>query len=134
MEESSRRVYESCDLLYEFPAEIWLTVYRRLDIAKRARVEPRTQMHMTMEKLFWRRVSSTSVLGISGIVLDNVLKLWIALRTQRNDNAREKFYRVQRFRKVDIFGRNFEIFENFKKSKDLRDELLLYELFEREPG
>ena len=42
-------------LLYEFPAETRLTVYRRLDstktIAKRARVEPRTQMHVTMKIL-----------------------------------------------------------------------------------
>ena len=45
------------------------------------------------------------------IVLDNVLKLWIELRKSKNDNAREKFYRVQCFRKVDIFGRSSEIFE-----------------------
>ena len=38
-------------LLYE-SAETWLTVYCRLDIAKRARVESRTQMHVTMSMLF----------------------------------------------------------------------------------
>ena len=42
-------------------------------IAKRARVEPRTQMHMTMEILFWVIISSISVLLISKIVLDNIL-------------------------------------------------------------
>ena len=51
--------YEWGDLLYEFPAETRLTVYRRLDmesntktVAKRARVEPRTQVHVTTKKLF----------------------------------------------------------------------------------
>ena len=29
------RAYESCDLLYEFPAETWLLVYRQLDINER---------------------------------------------------------------------------------------------------
>ena len=48
-------------------------------IAKRARAEPRTQMHMTMEKLFGVRISSTSGLGSDMIVLDNVLKIWIEL-------------------------------------------------------
>ena len=48
-------------------------------IAKPARVEPRTQMHMTMEKLFWKRISWTSGLGSPIIVLDNVLKIWIEL-------------------------------------------------------
>ena len=44
-------------------------------IAKRARVEPRTQMHMTMKKLFWIRISSISVRGSDIIVLDNKLKI-----------------------------------------------------------
>ena len=46
-------------------------------IAKRARVEPRTQMHMTMKIMFEMRISSTSVLVISGIVSDHMLKLRI---------------------------------------------------------
>ena len=65
-------------------------------VAKRARVGPRTQVHMTMKKLFWRRISSTSVLGVSIIVLDNVLKIWIELIKYRVD-AREKFYLMQTF-------------------------------------
>ena len=54
-------------------AETWLTVYHTISItrragvfpmksrtktiAKRARVEPRTQVHVTMEKLFWMATS-----------------------------------------------------------------------------
>ena len=48
-------------------------------VAKRARVGPRTQMHMTMEKLFWMKISSTSDLGSDMIVFNNVLKIWIEL-------------------------------------------------------
>ena len=40
----------------------------------------------------------------------------------------EKFYRLWRFQKVDIFGRNFEISKNLENSKIWsRDALLLYE-------
>ena len=85
-------------------------------IAKRARVGPRTQIVLTMKMLFLIRISSISGRGSDMIVLDNVLKIWIELIKQRNDNAREKFYRVQWFRKVDIFGRNFENFENSRKN------------------
>ena len=38
--EISRVVYKRGDLLYEFPAETRLTVYRRLDITRRAGVFP----------------------------------------------------------------------------------------------
>ena len=69
-------------------------------IAKRARVEPRTQMHMTMKMLFWGIISSTSVLLISEIVLDDMLKLWIELIKLIDDNAGEKFYLMQTFSKV----------------------------------
>ena len=48
-------------------------------VAKRARVEPRTQVHMTMKKLFGVRILSTSGLGSPIIVLDNVLKICIEL-------------------------------------------------------
>ena len=48
-------------------------------IAKRARLGPRTQMHMAKQKLFEMEISSTSVLGVSIIVLDNVFKIWIEL-------------------------------------------------------
>ena len=44
-------------------------------IAKRARVEPRTQMDMNMKKLFRLILSSTSVLRVSIIILDNALKI-----------------------------------------------------------
>ena len=64
-------------------------------IAKRARVEPRTQVHMTMKLLFWMRIPSISLRGSDMIVLDNVLKIWIELIKLRNDNAMEKFYRVR---------------------------------------
>ena len=76
MKEILRIYYKLGDLLYEFPAETRLTVYRRLDITrragvfpmesntktigKRAGVEPRTQMHVTMKKLFWIIISSIS--------------------------------------------------------------------------
>ena len=61
---------------------------------------PRTQMHMTMKKLFLMNISSISCLGSPIIVLDHVSKILIELIKSRNDNAREKFYRVQWFRKV----------------------------------
>ena len=44
-------------------------------IAKRARVEPRKQMHVTMIIMFWTIVSSTSVRLSDMIVLENVLKI-----------------------------------------------------------
>ena len=56
-------------------------------IAKRARVEPRTQMHMTMKMLFQILLGANKCLAISEIVLDNVLMLLIELIKQRNDNA-----------------------------------------------
>ena len=43
-------------------------------VAKRGRVGPRTQMHMTMKMLFWRRLSSLTGLESYIIILDNVLK------------------------------------------------------------
>ena len=48
-------------------------------VAKRARVEPRTQMHMTMEMLFWMKTLSTSARLSDMIILNNVLKIWIEL-------------------------------------------------------
>ena len=48
-------------------------------IAKRARVGPGTQMHVTMKILFWMIISSTSGLGSDMIILDNVLKIWLEL-------------------------------------------------------
>ena len=48
-------------------------------IAKRARVEPRTQMHMTMKIMFLMNVPSISRLGSPIIVLDNVLRICMEL-------------------------------------------------------
>ena len=48
-------------------------------IAKRARVDPRTQVHMTMGKLFCIMFVWNECWVISIIILDNVLKLWIEL-------------------------------------------------------
>ena len=48
-------------------------------IAKRARVEPRTQVHVTMKILFRMAISSDSVRLSEMIILDNVSKLWIEL-------------------------------------------------------
>ena len=89
-------------------AETWLTVYRTIantdTVAKRARVGPRTQMHITVKKLFLIRIASTRRRGSPIIVLDNALKIWTELITQRNDNALEKFYWVWWFGKFGIFG------------------------------
>ena len=52
MQEISRRHCKLGDLLYEIPAETRLTVYRWLDIAKRARVGPRTQVVLAMTNMF----------------------------------------------------------------------------------
>ena len=87
-------------------------------VAKRARVGPRTQMHMTIEKSVWIRSSSTSVLRVSIIVLDNISKIWIELIMLLNDNGIEKFYRLPCFRKIDIFRSLVRIFRKnrtFKK-------------------
>ena len=48
-------------------------------IAKRARVEPRTQVHMTMKMLFLIGIPSISVRGSDMIISDSVFKLWIEL-------------------------------------------------------
>ena len=48
-------------------------------IAKRARVEPRTQLDMTMIMMFWIIICSTSGLGSDMIVSDNVLKSYTEL-------------------------------------------------------
>ena len=48
-------------------------------IAKRARVEPRTQIVLTMKIMFWMRLSSTSVRRSDMIVLDSLLKIWMGL-------------------------------------------------------
>ena len=55
---------------------------------------PRTQMHVTMEMMFSKILSSKRFLGSPIIVLDNVLRIWIELIKLQNDNATEKFYRV----------------------------------------
>ena len=101
-----------------------LTVHRSLPIlpmenntktiAKRARVEPRTQVHVTMEKLFRIWISSISVRGSDMIVLDIVLKLWIEPITLSIHHATEKFYRVRVVSKSPKFGWNLE---NFEKSQ-----------------
>ena len=74
---------------------------------------PRTQIVLTMKRLFRNMFVSDKFSEIAIIVLDIVLKLLMELINSENDNAREKFYRVQWFRTVGIFGRNFEIFRNF---------------------
>ena len=104
-------------------------------IAKRARVGPRTQVHMPIKMLFQRRISSSSVLGSPIIVLDNVLKIWIELIIQRNDNAREKFYRFNAFEKLTFLVEISKISKFFEKiTNPSKQALLLYELSEREPG
>ena len=104
-------------------------------IAKRVRVGPRTQVHMTLKKLFWMDISSRSGLGSDMIILDNVLKIFMELLKQRNDNAGEKFYLVQAFSKVRNLVENSKIPKNLEILKILsKGALLLYELSEREPG
>ena len=53
--------------------------------------------------------------GISIIILDNVLRLWIELIKLRNDNATGKFYRFRVVSKSSIFSRNFEKYGKFVK-------------------
>ena len=54
-EEKAKRMKRWRGTLRVFPAETWLTVYRTIAnteaVAKRARVEPRTQVHVTMKIL-----------------------------------------------------------------------------------
>ena len=47
--------------------------------AKRARVEPRTQVHVTMKMLFGNIISSISARLSDIIILDDVSKIWIEL-------------------------------------------------------
>ena len=58
----------------EFPMESYSKT-----IAKRVRVEPRTQMHTTMKMLFRINIWSWILLGSDMIVLDIVLKIWMEL-------------------------------------------------------
>ena len=103
-------------------------------VAKRARVGPRTQIVLTMEKLFSNMLSSKKCLLITIIVFDNVLKLWLELIKERNDNVTEQFYRVQCFLKVPFLVEISKILKISTISKIARKALLLYELSEREPG
>ena len=48
-------------------------------VAKRARVGPRTQVHVTMKKLFWIIICSISGRRSDMIILNDVLKLLIEL-------------------------------------------------------
>ena len=64
-------------------------------LAKQARVGPRTPVLLTMKKLFLMIISSTHDRGSDMIVSDNILNIWMELVNCRNDNATEKFYRVQ---------------------------------------
>ena len=74
-------------------------------------------------------------LVISGIVLDNILTIWMEITKLINDNAGEKFYLMQTFSKVRNLVEISKISKNIEISKDfLREALLLYELSEREPG
>ena len=92
MKEIMRRNFKRGDLLYEFPAETRLTVYRRLDIitrragvfpmesntktiAKRARVGPRTPVVLTVKMLILMRKPSTSLRGSPIISLSYILKI-----------------------------------------------------------
>ena len=51
-------------------------------------------------KLFYNMFASIKCLGITEIVLDNALKIRLELITYRNDNARERFYRLWWCQKV----------------------------------
>ena len=69
------------------------------------------------------------------IILDNVLKLWIDLIKCKKDNAMEKFYLMQTFSKVQNCVEILNISKNLETLIILlREALLLYELFERQPG
>ena len=69
------------------------------------------------------------------IVLDNVLKIWIELIKSRNDDAIEKFYRLRTFQNL-IFLVKISKFSKILRKMTIpsREALLLYKLFEREPG
>ena len=54
-------------------------------IAKRARVEPRTQVHVTMKKLFWNIISSISARLSDMILSDYILKILIELIKSMTD-------------------------------------------------
>ena len=72
---------------------------------------------------------------ISGFVSEHVLKIWIELIKQRNDNDMKKFYGLWTFQKLIFLVEISKISKNSEKMKILsRQALLLYELSEREPG
>ena len=56
-------------------------------------------------------------LGSDMIVLDNVLKLWMELIKQRNDNATKKFYRFRVVWKVQLFIEISKISKNLEISR-----------------
>ena len=69
------------------------------------------------------------------IVLDIALKIWIELIKSRNDNSTEKFYRLWTFQKLIFLVEISKILKFPPKiTISSRKTLLLYELFEREPG
>ena len=82
-----------------------------------------------------RRISSMSRLGSPIIVVDIVLKIWIELIILINDYVMEKFYSLRMFQKLIILVEISKISKISEKNTiPSREALLLYELFEREPG
>ena len=88
-----------------------------------------------MKKLFWKRISSTSGLGSAIIVLDNVLELCLELIKYKMVMAMKSSIWFSGSKKI-IFLVEISKKSNISKQmrKSSRKALLLYELFEREPG
>ena len=66
-------------------------------VAKRKSRRPRTQVHLTMIKMFLNVIASVSVLGNSGFNLSYALRLLITIVRPQNDRAISEFYLLQVF-------------------------------------
>ena len=103
-------------------------------VAKRARMGPRTHVVSTMKKLFWIEISSTSVRLSDMIVWDHVLKIRMELIKCRDSCYGKSLSGANYFHMSKIRSKFRKFRKILKHGKTVRDALLLYELFAREPG
>ena len=70
-------------------------------VAKRGRLSARTQVHLTMEKLFLKMSAAMKVLGNDEFVLEHILKFIEIVPKNENDFAISEFYPSRTFAKVE---------------------------------
>ena len=83
-------------------------------IAKRARVEPRRQMHMTMKIMFWMRKPSISLRWSPIISLSYVMKLWTWLINREMTMSRKSSIGLKFFQKFKFLVEISRILKNLE--------------------